>query len=236
MSDTRLPAPMPRQLPGFAVTEHGFEPVRGLPERLPPGEAVLWQGAPDWRSLARHALKLPWIAAYFVALAVWRGWAMLAEQSSLGEAAIGALWMILLGLVPVVLMAIYAVLVARTSVYTLTTRRLVLRVGVALPFTINLPYGAVHSAGLKLHGDGTGDIVLGLAKPHRVAWLMLWPHLRPWRMRDPQPMLRGLADAEQAAQILARSLAATAGQAVPATDSPAAEAPLAGRPAAAAAA
>ena len=24
-----------------------FEPVRGLPEALPPGELILWQGSPD---------------------------------------------------------------------------------------------------------------------------------------------------------------------------------------------
>ena len=28
------------------------EPLRGLPEPLPAGERILWQGAPDWRALA----------------------------------------------------------------------------------------------------------------------------------------------------------------------------------------
>jgi hypothetical protein len=111
----------------------------------------------------------------------------------------------------------------------------VLRVGVALPFTINLPFSAVQSAGLRLHGDGTGDLVLELARPHRVAWLMLWPHARPWHLRDPAPMLRGLAEPEAVAQMLARGLAAASGQSVSATAAAPDGARL-GRPAAAAAA
>jgi hypothetical protein len=31
-----------------------FEPIRGLPEQLPEGEHILWQGAPDPRVLARE--------------------------------------------------------------------------------------------------------------------------------------------------------------------------------------
>ncbi len=49
-----------------------FEPVPGLPEALPEGEHILWQGAPDARHLARDAWGLRWVAGYFVLLAVWR--------------------------------------------------------------------------------------------------------------------------------------------------------------------
>jgi len=33
--------------------EYEYEPVPGLPQRLPQGERILWQGAPDWQTLAR---------------------------------------------------------------------------------------------------------------------------------------------------------------------------------------
>ena len=33
------------------MSEYDHEPVRGLPGVLPSGEALLWQGAPEWRSL-----------------------------------------------------------------------------------------------------------------------------------------------------------------------------------------
>ena len=48
------------------------EPVRGLPERPPVGEELLWQGRPDSLALARDAFKITWVAGYFVALAIWR--------------------------------------------------------------------------------------------------------------------------------------------------------------------
>jgi hypothetical protein len=196
------------------LTEHGFEPVRGLPEQLPPGESLLWQGAPTWRAFARHALKLRWIGCYFAALAAWRAGMLLSDGAGAMEAAAGAAVVMAVGLVPVALLAIYAALVARSTVYSLTTKRLVLRVGVALPFSINLPFSAIQSAGLRLHADGSGDILLRLASPHRVAWLMLWPHARPWAFRDPAPLLRCIAEPEKVAQLLGRALGAAAGQSV----------------------
>jgi hypothetical protein len=229
------PAARTAQLPGLVLAEHGFEPVRGLPERLPPGETLIWQGSPDWRAFARHIARVHWIAAYFLVLALWRGGILLAGGADAATAATGALWLVLLGTVPVALLALYAVLVARTSVYTLTSKRLVLRVGVALPFTVNLPYGTVESAGLRLHADGTGDIALSLAKPNHVAWLMIWPHARPWRLRDPEPMLRALPDAAAVAQMLGRALAAASGQSVSAAPAAASGAGILGGRATAAA-
>ena len=45
--------------------EHEFEAAPGLPEPLPPGERIVWQGAPDWRVLALHAYHLRQLAGYF---------------------------------------------------------------------------------------------------------------------------------------------------------------------------
>ena len=52
--------------------DFAFEPVRGLPERPPMGEELLWQGCPDSLALARDAFKITWVAGDFVALAIWR--------------------------------------------------------------------------------------------------------------------------------------------------------------------
>ena len=46
---------MSKQL--FIVPEHEFEPVHGLPEKLPAGEKILWQGSPDWKTLANEAFS-----------------------------------------------------------------------------------------------------------------------------------------------------------------------------------
>ena len=52
--------------------DFAFEPIKGLPERLPAGEEILWQGKPNWMALARESLLLNWVIGYFLLLALWR--------------------------------------------------------------------------------------------------------------------------------------------------------------------
>jgi hypothetical protein len=54
------------------MNEFEHEPVRGLPEKLPAGERILWQGTPSWRALAIRAFHARKVALYFAALVVWR--------------------------------------------------------------------------------------------------------------------------------------------------------------------
>ena len=53
--------------------EHEFEAAPGLPEPLPAGERILWQGAPDWRALAVHVFHVRKLAAYFAGILRVRG-------------------------------------------------------------------------------------------------------------------------------------------------------------------
>lgn len=204
--------------PRPVVTEHGFEPVPGLPERLPAGETLLWQGRPGWRGLARGALYIRGIAAYFVLLALWRGAAVTGDGGSGFEVAAAAGTMLLIGVLPIGFLLLYAWFAARDALYTITSRRIVMRVGLALPVTINLPFALVEGAALLRRADGSGDIVLHLAKGQRASWLALWPHARPWRFTNPAPMLRALADVDGVAQILGRALAGSAAAPVRALD------------------
>jgi hypothetical protein len=114
------------------------------------------------------------------------------------------------------LLGLYAWLVGRTTVYTVTNRRVVLRIGVALPLTVNVPFRIVGAAGLKLDGKGMGDIPLALTGRDKLAYLALWPHARPWRVTKPEPMLRSVPDAARVAGLLADALAEAAGQPSPA--------------------
>jgi hypothetical protein len=200
------------------VTEHGFEPVPGLPERLPEGETLLWQGRPGWRGLARGALHVRGIAAYFAVVAAWQGaWIATSGGSALHAVGSAAL-MLAIGALPIAFLLAYAWMSAKGSVYSITNRRIVMRVGVALPVTINLPFALVESAALARRADGSGDLVLRLSAKQRASWIALWPHCRPWRFTRPEPMLRALPDAQAAAQVLSRALAAAA--AVPVTPIP----------------
>jgi hypothetical protein len=192
------------------IKEHDYEPVWGLPEKLPEGEVILWQGRPDRRAFARRALHLPGLATYFGVLVAARIISVLMAGASLPITAMDALWFVVPSLLVIGIALAFAWGVVRTTAYTITNRRVVMRFGIALSMTVNLPYALVASAAAKLHPDGSGDLSLALLKPHRVSYLFFWPHARPWHLLRPQPTLRGIADAGAVAQILARALAGAA--------------------------
>jgi hypothetical protein len=191
-----------------------IEPIRGLPEALPPGERILWQGSPDWRALAVRALHVRKVAAYFGLLAAASVAGSVVIDGKALPAALGsAAGLALPALAALGLLGLYAFLAAGATVYTITDRRVVMRFGVALPLTVNIPFKIVGSAGLKLDRDGTGDIPLALTGRGKIAYLALWPHARPWRVSRPEPMLRAVPDAARVGRLLAGALAAAAGRA-----------------------
>ena len=74
--------------------------------------------------------------------------------------------------------------------------------------TLNVPFGQVGSAGLKVWGDGTGDLPLSVISDERLGFLLLWPHVRPWRLKQVEPMLRSVPEPEKVADILSGALLA----------------------------
>ncbi len=189
------------------MKEYDFEPIRGLPEHLPPGEEMLWQGAPRWTALARRAFHVRKVAVYFVLLAIWLavGWSQ--EQSAVGVVQ-GLLWIAALAATAIGALALLAWAMARSTVYTITTRRVVMRIGVALQIIMNLPFAQIRSADLRLYSDGTGDIPLLMADAARPSYMLFWPHVRPWTFSPPRPMLRVIPDAARVAELLANALKA----------------------------
>jgi hypothetical protein len=182
------------------MIEHDEGAVHGLPGRLPPGERILWQGSPDWRVLARTAFHTRLIAGYFGVLAAAA--LMLASET---DGYSGVAMTLGLGAAAVALLHLLAWGSARTTVYTLTNRRIVLRVGMAVPKCINLPLTQIAAVDLAARADGTGDMPLHLLGTPRLGYLALWPYARPWRLSRPQPMLRAVPQAAQVAALVARA-------------------------------
>lgn len=187
--------------------EHEFEAARGLPEALPPGEHLLWQGSPDWRMLARDSLHWRKLAVYFVLLLAWRVIGVVVDGGGAAEIARALAFGLPLALLGLGLVLLLAWLIARTAVYTITDRRVVMSIGVVLSVSFNLPLTQIAAADLRLRRDGSGDIALALAGPERIAYLHLWPHARPWRLKQTQPMLRALPDARAVGALLAQAAA-----------------------------
>lgn len=207
--------------------EHEFEPIPGLPEKLPQGERILWQGAPDWRSIALRAYHLKLAGLYLGLFAAWRLAAGLSDGLGLATVLADVAWLAIPAALGGGLIVLLAWLTAKATVYTITDRRVVMRFGMALPMVVNLPFRIVSAAGMKLYRDGTADLPLTLSGRDRISYLALWPHARPWRLRNPEPMLRAVPDGPRVTQILASALAAAAGKPAPRFEADPAPAPAA---------
>ena len=184
--------------------DFAFDVAPGIPAPLPKGEEVLWQGRPDSSALAREAFKIRWIAAYMALIVLWKAGAGFAD---------GGMALALLRGLPYLVLAVAAVAVvwllawaqARATVYTITTARVLMKIGAALSVTYNIPFAQVATARLDLKPTGTGTIALETLGETRLAFAALWPHLRPGRLKKTEPALRCIPDAENVARLLAEA-------------------------------
>jgi hypothetical protein len=188
------------------VSEFDFEPVHGLPARLPEGEALRWQGAPRWGALAVQAFHVRKVALYFGLLILFRVVYVISAGEPLSVALMSGSWLAMLSAMAMGILATLAWLYSRSTVYSITDRRVVIRFGVAVPIAVNIPFKVIESAGLRRHGNGIGDIPLVLGSGQSVNYLIMWPNVRPWRFFDAQPMFRCIADVDTAADVLASAL------------------------------
>lgn len=184
----------------IAHDDFASEPLPGLPARPPLGEEILWQGRPDSFALARDAYKITWFAGYFVVLAIWRASII---GDTLGERVLVTLPYLVIGAAFCAMIYLLALIQARSTLYTLTTARVAMRIGAALTVTLNIPFKQVANANLALRQNGTGSIALETIGDTTISYLVCWPHVRPWRLAKTQPMLRCIPDAERVANLLA---------------------------------
>lgn len=185
------------------IEEYENEPVRGLPGYLPEGETLVWQGAPDWRTMARRVFHLRAVFLYFLAIIVVHMCSQLYHGEPLSSVLLGSGWQVALGLTAIGILAALARAYAGTTVYTLTDTRLVMRFGVALPMMVNIPLEIITSADLRDFGDGSGDILLTVDPKRKLSYMMLWPNVRSWHFRTVQPALRSIPDVRSVAAALA---------------------------------
>jgi hypothetical protein len=191
--------------------EYEFEAALGLPEPLPHDEMILWQGVPNWISMAKHVFRLQWLTVYFSVIVVLQVLSVAGSEGGLAEGWSNVALAFFLALIGLLLVGLLAYLSATTTMYTLTNRRIVMRVGIVLTVTFNLPYKSLKSADLRLYKDGTGDIPMQIATEDKIAFTHLWPHARPWRLAKPEPKMRCVPDAKQAAAILTEAWIAATG-------------------------
>ena len=183
-----------------ATHEHEWEAAPGLPSALPAGERVVWQGAPNWKRLAIHAFHVRKVALYFAFMLAVQAINLTAPEGQVDWKPLvvaGSLYALALAL-----LLGTAWFSARSTLYTLTNKRVVMRIGIVLTLTFNLPFKRIAGASLKTQGAGTGDIALALHPEDRIGWAHLWPHQRAWHVTRPQPTLRCVPDSQQVGELL----------------------------------
>ena len=180
-----------------------FEPLI-----LPQGERLLWQGQPTARALALRVFHLRLVAAYFAVLFVGRVASGMLDHQPMEDVLASAARVFIPAAIAMIILGGLAVLYSRTTRYSVTDRRVLLQFGAVLPMTLNVPLAQVVSADLKLYPDQSGDMPLSVITEKRLSVLLLWPHVRPWRLNQVEPMLRSVPEARKVADVLAQALVA----------------------------
>ena len=187
----------------MGMTEYEDEPVEGLPHYLPEGETMVWQGRPTVVAMARRVFFIPHLALYFGLLIAGHTVYRLMEGVSAAQVMGTFVWQAGLTATVLVLLAWLARSYAASVMYTLTSERLVIRSGVALPMMVNIPIEQITAADMRVYRDGTGDIVLTPVADRKLHWVLLWPNVSAWYSRPIRPLLRGLAEPHRAADAFA---------------------------------
>lgn len=184
--------------------------LNGVEAPLPEGEHVLWQGSPSRGALALHAFHVRKIVVYFAALIALSALFAQSETEPMKFFMGSAKWLLLGGAMAAMFAYTVATLSSRTTLYAITERRVVMKVGIALPVVLNIPLHIIDGVDVKRRADGSGDLSLRLANKSRVAYAVLWPHARAWHVRYPQPLLRGLPNIDAVGATLKQALMSSA--------------------------
>jgi len=191
------------------LREIRVKPVHPLPEPLPEGERILWQDSPAWRPYSRRVFQLARIAFYFLVLVCWVGVSAYLGSDDWAAALRSLTWAAPPALGVLGLLALIAWLYARSTVYTITSRRVVIQSGLAVPSAVNLPFSKISSADMQTYRDRTGDIELTMSG-QRLLYSMLWPNVRLLRLKRTTPVLRALRQPQEVAETLGQALAQAA--------------------------
>lgn len=186
--------------------DYAMEFAPGLPQKPPAGEEVIWQGRPNVWRLTVESMKLYWVLGYFALLGFYRVTSAIYDHG-IAVAFASLVPIAVLAAIASAILFLIAFVQARVSIYTLTTERAIFRVGAATSVTLQVPFKQIQNAALDLRQGGTGTIVLEPKEDggEMLSVWYLWPHIRPWHWKKPQPAFRCIPNAEKVAAILAEA-------------------------------
>ena len=166
-----------------------------LPE-CPTSQSITPSRTPASSSVAWYTARSAWVVLAFFRFPGFQ----INDGASVLAALKGATWLVMLGAAGMLVLGVLGRLYAKTTIYTITNERLVMRFGVALPMMVNIPWKKVDAADMTMHSDHRGSIALTLAPDHKASYWLLWPHAKPWHFSPVQPMLRCIEDPQTVAE------------------------------------
>ena len=181
--------------------DFAVEPIEGLPELLPKGEVILWQGRPNWLRLTIESLNLWWVIGYFGLLAAWRFLSVI-DYMPFGTAISASIPFLFVAAFVGLLLCGVGYIQAKETLYTITNKRVVMRIGAALTLTLNLPFTKIDNAAVAKKRGGFGNIAFETSGDTKFSFFVLWPHARSWYFGKPQPTLKCIPDIEKVSSIL----------------------------------
>jgi hypothetical protein len=147
-------------------------------------------------------MYLKYIAFYLVALIAARTGYLILDGEPVATWSGMLVWQVLASAFVMLLIVGLAAVYSRTTRYSLTNERLIIKTGAAITIHINLPLQQIIAADLREYSDDTGDITLQVSRAEKLYWLLIWPNVRSWWIRPLRPVLRGLKDAQAVAHLL----------------------------------
>jgi hypothetical protein len=176
------------------------------PEAL---EAFRWEGRPAWRPAALRIWRVGFVAAWFALLGLDGVRLFLTEPANRPRLAAGAVTLAAAALIACGILLVLAWLTRRTTTYRIGDGGVEMRFGIALKAALVIPFCAIERVDVRVHADGSGDVALKLKPGPGVAYLKLWPHVRPWSLLRSEPALRCIPAAGAVAARLSREIAVT---------------------------
>mgnify|MGYP001213734411 CR=1 FL=1 len=170
-------------------------PPKDVLSIIPEDENVIWHGRPDLRRFSISALGLRYLILYLLVVSLTTFF------SNYGNLSLSIfLQMMFPYVICCCLAAIIMVMIGISqvipTVYVITSKRIIIKSGLALIFMLNVPFDKVANIDKKVFNDGCGDISFKLIGNKRIPFFAGWPSVRPWYFNNPEPTFRCISDVD----------------------------------------
>ena len=170
-------------------------PPKDILSVIPKDEEIIWHGRPDLRRFCLTAIGIKYILVYLIVITCSIIYTRYGDFNliTILQVLVPYLLSCCLAIILLVIVGISQVL---PTVYVITSKRVIIKSGLALIFMLNVPFDKIASIDKNNYSDGSGNISFKLISNKRVPFFASWPSVRPWYFSNPEPTFRCIADVD----------------------------------------